>query len=1615
MRQASNPNNSAFNAFDDGIANGATSVDALDLHASTTPADSTTADISTNDPVGHTNQADTAVAGHAPDAAPSWDLALSGNGIDGTPVTATPTIETISSDGSNYSLTDDGGFWFNDESPDNHATPAGGNFNSGPADLTADASTDNLGAVPGSSNLGANADSFHGTNADSFHDGASSTAVSGAPESSSTAVINSESNSSVSGGSTANVTPSVANPEPAHSEAPPSAPSAAPMLAYTGDLGDGVGTINGGSAGTGSGTGSSGGEAQSGGASAGLVIDVDWDSSVANAPSGFVTAVDQVVSYYESVFSNPITITIDVGYGEIDGTSLQSGALGESETYLTSTTYSQLQSALVTNDDAIGETAAAASLPATSPVSGQYWVPLAEAAALGLPAASASVDGYVGFSSTYGFAYNDSNGVPAGKYDFFGTAAHEISEVMGRIMNDGSAGVYYPLDLFHYSAPGVRDFSGTKAGYFSANGGTTNLGSFNTNPGGDFGDWAASVGANSYLAYSNSGVVNPVTANDLTEMNTLGWDPVTSTSAAPTVTIALVHDTGGTNNITSNDALTGSADANATVTLTEGTTVLGATTANASGVWSFTPSGLSQGAQTVTASETNAAGLTGSASLTFTYDTVAPTVAIQLVNDTGGTNNITSNDALTGSADANATVTLTEGTTALGTTTANATGVWSFTPSGLAQGVQTVTASETNAAGLTGSASLTFTYDTVAPIVAIQLVHDTGGTNNITSNDALTGSADANATVTLTEGATVLGSTTANANGVWSFTPSGLSQGAQTVTASETNAAGLTGTASLTFTYDTVAPAAPVIVNDTSGANNTVTLAGTAAANSTVTIYDGQTALGAATTNASGNWTYTTGTLSTGLQSFTATATDAANNTSVASNAVDLFVGQVATPTIVSFSPDSGVVGDGITNATALILTGTATANSSVQVFDGSIELGTATVNASGVWSYATGTLANGSHSFTATDAVAGSVSAASAPFVVTVDTIAPTVTIQLGNGMGASSVDPPLTGTADPNAVVTLTEGSTVLGAATANASGAWSFTPTGLPQGTQTIVASETDAAGNIGTASLIFALSTIAYSNGEAATWAYNVNGTINNVDYYDVTGQAYTSYDVVYGANNKPATETFSNGVTETLTYNSSGTLQEVVTEGITGQKYTSTDIVYGANGVHASEVWANAGTTIQTETWNANGTVNTINYYDITGQAYTSYDVVYGANNKPATETFSNGMTETLTYNSSGTLQEVVTEGITGQKYTSTDIVYGANGVHASEVWANDGTTIQTETWNANGTVNTINYYDITGQAYTSYDVVYGANNKPASETFSNGMTEALTYNSSGTLQEVVTEGITGQKYTSTDIVYGANGVHASEVWANDGTTIQTETWNTDGTVNTINYYDITGQAYTSYEVVYGANNKPATETFSNGMTETLTYNSSGTLQEVVTEGITGQKYTSTDIVYGADNKPATETWSNGTAVIQTEVWNTNGTVVVTNPSETYVTAIQGSTIAGGAGANVLDGSAGNVNITAGSGGPQTLIGGPGDILTGGSSSDTFIFPTNLGNETVNNFNTAHDVIDLPAAEVANFAAILADMHTVGDNTVIAFDAHDLITLSHVAAQNLTAQNFHFMV
>ena len=279
-------------------------------------------------------------------------------------------------------------------------------------------------------------------------------------------------------------------------------------------------------------------------AGSGLVIDLDWDSSVSSAPAGFQSDVIAAAQFIESQISTAVTINLDVGYNEVYGSSLESGALGESESNIESVSYSALVSALKTtgSSDAT-DTSLLATLPSQSPVSGTWWVTTAQAKALGLaPANGTGLDGAIGFGTASEFTYGDTNAggtVAANTYDFFATATHEITETMGRMLLVGSsiAGTtaYSLMDLTHYSASGTRDFTQSTPGYFSVNGGATSLGAYNTIAGGDAGDWASSVGANSFDAYASPGVLEPVTTNDITEMDAIGWNLTGSGTSTPTV------------------------------------------------------------------------------------------------------------------------------------------------------------------------------------------------------------------------------------------------------------------------------------------------------------------------------------------------------------------------------------------------------------------------------------------------------------------------------------------------------------------------------------------------------------------------------------------------------------------------------------------------------------------------------------------------------------------------------------------------------------------------------------------------------------------------------------------------------------------------------------------------------------------------------------------------------------------------------------------------------------------------------------------------------------------------------------------------------------------------
>ena len=333
----------------------------------------------------------------------------------------------------------------------------------------------------------------------------------------------------------------------------------------------------------------------------------------------------------------------------------------------------------------------------------------------------------------------------------------------------------------------------------------------------------------------------------------------------------------------------------------------------------------------------------------------------------------------------------------------------------------------------------------------------------------LKGSAAASSTVTVYDGSTKLGSVTASSTGAWSFTTAKLSDGTHVLTTTDTTSAGVSAASSaLNITVDTHVPAAPVESTCSIVNSNHVLVSGTAEANSAIAVRDGTTVVGTAATSASGAWSLTTSALASGAHALTATATDAAGTISAASAAVNTVIGSAPpAPTIASWSPDSGVVGDGITNVNTPMLKGTAVAASTVNLYDGSTKLGVVTTDLTGAWSFTTSKLSDGTHVLTATDTTSAGVSAASSAVNITVDTHVPAAPVETGDSI-VNGNHVQILGTAEANSSIAVHDGTTVVGTAATSASGAWSLTTSALSVGAHALTATATDAAGNTSAAS-------------------------------------------------------------------------------------------------------------------------------------------------------------------------------------------------------------------------------------------------------------------------------------------------------------------------------------------------------------------------------------------------------------------------------------------------------------------------------------------------------------------------------------------------------------------
>jgi Ice-binding-like/Bacterial Ig-like domain len=307
------------------------------------------------------------------------------------------------------------------------------------------------------------------------------------------------------------------------------------------------------------------------------------------------------------------------------------------------------------------------------------------------------------------------------------------------------------------------------------------------------------------LASVSDGAGNPGSATQQLTINTVL--PVITIDGGPSMT---------TNNPTPTFAGTSDVASGTTVHVTVDSQTLTALV-QPGGTWNVTPTALTDGTHTVTASVTDPAGNIGTHSQALTVQTVAPAVMI-----TGGTTALTNNQRpdISGTAnvapDTTVTVTLADQTL---TALVQGSGAWSVTAAALSDGPHRVVMSVSDAAGNLASYTQTLTVDTVSPFIAI-----TGGatptTNALAPTIAGTTDAAPGTTVTVSIAGQTM-TTLVQANGSWNATPAPVGEGTWLVIALVADTAGNIGSARQTLTIATPAPSGSGATGQTGGSGST--------------------------------------------------------------------------------------------------------------------------------------------------------------------------------------------------------------------------------------------------------------------------------------------------------------------------------------------------------------------------------------------------------------------------------------------------------------------------------------------------------------------------------------------------------------------------------------------------------------------------------------------------------------------------------------------------------------------------------------------------------------------------------------------------------------------------
>ena len=589
-----------------------------------------------------------------------------------------------------------------------------------------------------------------------------------------------------------------------------------------------------------------------------------------------------------------------------------------------------------------------------------------------------------------------------------------------------------------------------------------------------------------------------------------------------------------------------------TVTITDGDTVIGEVIAGDDGEWSFTPDQpLTDGEHAIVVDGTDASGNAVSDEVSVIVET--PVIPVIEITDNNGNlihsgDTVNDNDPTISGKDfvPGSTIVIADGEVVLANVEVDADGNWSFTPeSPLSEGEHSINVTVTDPQGVTNEGSFNVIVDTTPPagvdITGITLVDDNG--DAVIASDVMADntptfsgqSLEAGATVIVRDGDTVLGETTVDEDGNWSFTPSEkLVDGDHSFTFEVIdqvgNSSGFSDALDLAISVNKGINTGMVVSDDdgniiTDGDlinDSTPTFSGKdQLPGSTVTLTDGDSVLGVVDVAEDGSWSITPAApLDDGDHALSVSIEDHQGNSG--SDTINVVIDTLAPEPIsladITLTDEAGTIleaGSEITETTPTFTAEGLEAGSTVVVRDNGTVLGEAAVDENGNWSFMPdAALSEGEHDFTfeAVDA-AGNSSGESAAVEYVVDSVAPeavnlstvVITDEAGEitNPAETQSDSKLTFSGsdlEPGATVTLYDKGEAIGETPVAEDGSWQFTAeAGLYDGSHELTFVTTDAAGNSSDPSAVLPLNVQAIelsasdniSSGAAVGFTYPVS--------------------------------------------------------------------------------------------------------------------------------------------------------------------------------------------------------------------------------------------------------------------------------------------------------------------------------------------------------------------------------------------------------------------------------------------------------------------------------------------------------------------------------------------